>query len=933
MHIPNSVIVIKRCAFYNTPQLETTIPEYVTTIELRAFYDSGLSGDLYLPNLSGVIDKESTFQNTKITSISNLGTITEVGGWYGSNRGAFRDCTLLETVVLPNTLKKIGDGPFYGCTALRECNIPSSVTYIGPSAFYNCTSLEIEDLSLPNLETLGLSAFKGVKIKKVSNLGKITSIPQHTNDSCPGTFGDPNWLEELILPDTLVSIGSRGLMKYTALKFLDIPSSVTSIGTNACHSCSGLEYIVVRNETPPSYSSGALTNTNNCPIYVPDASVNDYKTASGWVDYADRIYPMSLYELGGIDNVISFEDPAVEEIIVANCDTDGNGLITKNEVEAVTTISTWFKGNTAIEHFDEFERFTGVTFLGTSTNQESSGAFYGCTSLQSIKLPPSVTLLRPGAFSGCSSLTNAGDLSHVITIGNYAFKNTALGGIARLDRCTEIGWGAFYNSQLTEVYAPIVQTIVAGNTNFNSTSYGAFANCKNLKKVVIGDTCTIINPYAFYGCEGLEECTLPSGLVTLSWNTFQNCTKWKGVVNLPNLETLGRTAFMGSGVEKVENLGKITRLESFTNAGTFQNCKGLLSATLPETLTFLGRQTFQGCNALTRVDMGTGIAEIEYMAFKDCTSLEIEDLSLPNLTTLGQDAFYGVKIKKISNLGKITALPAASASTQNFGDKSVLEEVVLPDTVTSIPDQSFAGYVSLLSMIGIDKVTSLGGGSLGGCSSIKELLLNSVVTLGDSAIIKMTGLRKLVLGENCTTISQYNFWQMTTNSIELISMATTPPSLAGSNNMTFCSAIYVPDASVTAYREAENWNAYDDRIYPMSEYGVVREYENITSNYTLETGQAYGQVGGSIQFTTDAYYQHTKAAISDVSYVMVNAPSQASSLVQYVDENDKILKIAVTNYPSSLTKYNIINIEGATHVYITSATGTMQIWKEKENNA
>lgn len=67
-----------------------------------------------------------------------------------------------------------------------------------------------------------------------------------------------------------------------------------------------------------------------------------------------------------------------------------------------------------------------------------------------------------------------------------------------------------------------------------------------------------------------------------------------------------------------------------------------------------------------------------------------------------------------------------------------------------------------------------------------------------------------------------------------------------------------------------------------------------------------------------------------MSYVVVKAPSQASSLVQYVNGNNKILKIAVTDFPSSLTRYNIVNVEGATHVYITSATGTMQIWKKKK---
>jgi hypothetical protein len=235
--IPNSVTAIKACAFTNTPQLETTIPEYVTTIEFRAFYDSGLSGDLYLPNLSGTIDKDSTFQNTKITSISNLGAITEVGGWYGSNRGAFRNCTLLETVVLPNTLKKIGDGPFYGCTALRECNIPSGVTYIGPSAFYNCTSFEIKDLSIPNLETLGQNAFYGVKVKKISNLGKLTALPNAT--SATQNFGDKSVLEEVVIPSGVTTIGTEGFRGYSTLKKINL-DNITSIGGYCFMGCNSL---------------------------------------------------------------------------------------------------------------------------------------------------------------------------------------------------------------------------------------------------------------------------------------------------------------------------------------------------------------------------------------------------------------------------------------------------------------------------------------------------------------------------------------------------------------------------------------------------------------------------------------------------------------------------------------------------------------------
>jgi hypothetical protein len=313
-----------------------------------------------------------------------------------------------------------------------------------------------------------------------------------------------------------------------------------------------------------------------------------------------------------------------------------------------------------------------------------------------------------------------------------------------------------------------------------------------------------------------------------SFNEFEKFTGVTALQNSSNSSVNGACAF-----SKCTSLEEISLPAGLTTIGSFSFAEdtALRKVMLPDTLTSIGAYTFNKCSVLSEINFPSSLKTISSNAFYNCTSLEIEDLNLPNLETLGQNAFYGVKIKKL-------------------------------------------------------------------------VLGSGVTTIGQSAIRNTNGLELLVV------------------------MAETPPAL-GSGSITGGYPIYVPDASVTAYREASGWNDYADRIYPISEYGV---YEDITSNYTLEVGQAYGNVGDSIQFTDDTAYQHTKAAISDVSYVIVKAPSQASSLVQYVNGNNKILQIAVTNFPSSLTRYNIENVEGATHVYITSATGTMQIWREKENN-
>ena len=136
--------------------------------------------------------------NVKIRRISNLGKLTYLTD--ASESGyTFGDRNILEEIILPETMTEIGQialykytaltnvtlpsslitikaNAFNGCTALTNITFPTSLVTIGKNAFYNCTSLAIEDLSLPNLETLGSGAFNRVKISKISNLGKITAI-------------------------------------------------------------------------------------------------------------------------------------------------------------------------------------------------------------------------------------------------------------------------------------------------------------------------------------------------------------------------------------------------------------------------------------------------------------------------------------------------------------------------------------------------------------------------------------------------------------------------------------------------------------------------------------------------------------------------------------------------------------------------------------
>lgn len=144
--------------------------------------------------------------------------------------------TDLVVVEIGDCVTSIGDRAFSAYTSLTSVDIPNSVTSIGESAFEGCSSL--------------------------------TSI---------------------IIPDSVTSNGNYSFRNCSSLTSVTIGSGVTSIGSAAFRYCRSLTSITIKATTPPPLSSRAneFNETNDCPIYVPAASVSAYQSA--WPTYASRI--------------------------------------------------------------------------------------------------------------------------------------------------------------------------------------------------------------------------------------------------------------------------------------------------------------------------------------------------------------------------------------------------------------------------------------------------------------------------------------------------------------------------------------------------------------------------------------------------------------------------------------------------------------------
>ena len=158
-----------------------------------------------------------------------------------------------------NGVTLIGNYAFSYISGFTSITIPPSVTTFGQYAFNSVSGLNSVTIDYASNATLGIYQFNG---------SSITSLTIGSNPT---------------------SIGSGMFKNCTKLRTLVIPSNISSISGYAFDGCSGLTSITVHNATPPTLGSSAFSNTNNCPIYVPPESVDAYKAASGWSDYASRI--------------------------------------------------------------------------------------------------------------------------------------------------------------------------------------------------------------------------------------------------------------------------------------------------------------------------------------------------------------------------------------------------------------------------------------------------------------------------------------------------------------------------------------------------------------------------------------------------------------------------------------------------------------------
>ncbi len=605
-----SLEVIDNSAFQGAGCVTLLLPDCVTTIGALAFNASSLRSFELPQNLISIGNRafvackylESITINSKLPLLSEY---------------MFDACEgLMEVNVEPNSqITKVSAYAFSRCYSLKDNKFLNNfplLTEIGEFAFYGCIAEvldskgnnvkdmygdnlyigELTEVIIPDtVTTLGIGVFSECRTLKTAIIGKgITELPKNT-------FKDCNELFEVQLPDTMHSIGDNAFQKCYRLTQITLPPELISIGKESFQACG--RYVSVKRVPATQYVMSESRISN-----VPSLE----KVRIYYTKEQERAYPVLDKTTGNLmDSMVNAKEIRLYQGYV---DQNDLGVVSEDgtEVYAIDYNQDYYTTNSyELQGLQHIVIPESVTIIGDR-------AFDSCVALQSVKLPELLEKLPNDIFKNCG-IAIKDTTGKPIPVHYYGIEDINLPSALK-----EIGSYAFYN---------------CANLTLEDKITGKVGRLPQYLKS--------IGSYAFSGCLGLTTIQVNSELESIGSRAFENC----GYIG--QADRIGQNE---SGDEVRDNGYKVLVTDSYglrtfdTNLATSLTSIGEaafsytpLGSIVLQNITEVKANTFLGCEYLTRAQLAEATNYIGKYSFKDCRSLE--DVKLPASAVVEATAFTG----------------------------------------------------------------------------------------------------------------------------------------------------------------------------------------------------------------------------------------------------------------------------------------------------
>ncbi|MCI6957231.1 MAG: leucine-rich repeat protein [Clostridiales bacterium] len=715
-----------------------------------------------------------------------------------------------------------------------------------------------------------------------SNLTDVT-IPEGVTDIAAYAFNRCTGLKSISIPDTVTSIGDSAFYKCSSLTGLTIPEGVTHIGASAFRSCTSLADVTIADSV----------------ISIGNLAFADCTSLTG-ITLPSSLKTLGSNPFGGCTQITSL---TISESNSSFCSVDG--VLFNKACTKILAVPGGISGSYSIPD--------GVTSI-------ASCAFWGCSSLTGVTIPDGVTSISSYAFSGCSSLTGVTIPDGVTSIDSYAFSGC---------------------SSLTGV------TIPDGVTGIDSY---AFSGCSSLTSIIIPGSVTRIYGYAFGDCSSLTSITFSGDAPTIYDPAFKNVTAtvyypadnstWTGKTT----DYGGRFTWKAYGTVASGTCGdnltwKLTDYGVLTISGTgamydypyrnapwYANRSSIQKIVLDSHLTYIGERAFDGCSNLTDVTIPESVTGIGSFAFAFCHSLT--GITLPSrLTTLGSNPFG------YCNLLTSITIPETNASFCSVDgvlfNKACTEilsvpsgksgSYSIPESVTGIGSNAFAGCKNLTDVIIPEGVTSIANAAFYYCSGLTGITISEGVTsIGESVFEGCSGLTAITIPGSVTSIDRYAFSRC--SSLTSITFSGDAPTINYSAFDDVTATVYYPNGNSTwenvagkGYGGTLTWEAYG----PASEVASGTCGEHLTWVLTSDgvlTINGTGDMYNYSSFSSTPWYSH---ASSITSLVVTEG---VTSIGSNAFRSSGLESVSFGNASLSLGNYSFAYCESLTSIDFGSGT-------------